>query len=171
MLRKFRRSVVLAPALLSAAVIGLGTGSALGKGGVGFGLNLGAVLRSFRVELSGLFEELGQLFRRCVDAASDEFRVSVQDRHRRKTALVVAVRDIRSLVNVDPHRNEPGVDQTNNPRIRVGGLVQHVAPMTPGGREGQQNRLLLTPRVLEGRFVPLSPINHRRKLSGYCSEP
>ena len=92
-----------------------------------------------------LLQEGHHFVGRCVWAAGQETAIAGQKGHRRKAALVVAEGDVGTLVHVHAHGDEPGVDQRDYPVVGIGQVVHDVAPVAPGGAQGQEHRLALGP--------------------------
>jgi hypothetical protein len=106
-----------------------------------------------------LLQPLHHLVGRHVDPAVKQPTVLVQNGNGRETALIVSRGEIWAPVYIDPDRNELRVDQANDLCLGIRGLLQHMAPVAPGGSQGEQNGLVLLCGAAKRLLTPLSPVN------------
>jgi hypothetical protein len=114
-----------------------------------------------------LFQDLHHLFWRSVHPSGNQLPLGIQKGYRGKTSLIVPPGDVWPLVYVYPYWDELGVDQFNNLGMGIGGLVHYVAPVAPGGGEGQQDSLTLLPGRAKSLLSPFSPMD---ALGSFCSQ-
>ena len=118
------------------------------------------------VVLQDLKEHLTHLVGRDVGAAGEDLAIRGQEDGGGPPAHVIAGVDVRPAIGVHPDGNEIGVDEFGDLWIRVGAgvdwiageaAVHDVTPVAPGGRDAEQDRLVLLLRLPEGLFSPLPP--------------
>jgi hypothetical protein len=148
---------------------GHGAGSLLPPAGdlLGPPLDLGAVAP---VILEHPEEDLPHLHRRDVGGPGEDLPVRGEEGCGGPSAHVVTGVDVRAAVCIHPDGDEVGVDELGDLGVRIGsgvdGIagdapVHHVAPVAPGGRDAEEDGLVLLLRLPEGLFAPLPPLHPR----------
>ena len=104
-------------------------------------------------------EALEHLLRRHVGAAGEYVPARRQERRGRPAAHVVAAIHVGVAVVVHADGDEVLVDRRDDPRVRVAGLVHHVAPVAPHGGEGEEDRAPEPASLREGGLAPRAPLD------------
>jgi hypothetical protein len=90
--------------------------------------------------------------------------------------LHVEAVDVRVLLPVDFHRDEALVHERGRFIVLEGLVLHDVAPVTGRVADGEENRLVLVARALEGIFAPRVPVDRVVRVleevgAGFLGEP
>ena len=94
-----------------------------------------------------------------VGGAAYQSSVGRQESGRGPAAHVVAGVDVGAVVVVHPDGDKAARQDGLNIGVGVGGLVHHMAPVAPGGGDGQQYGLVFGLRSLKGGTRPRQPFD------------